>query len=1693
MQPKSFNTRMGLILGLALAGGTLVVPSSIVGSPALARASGSTTQEFTYQGKLTQNNVVVNGTADLRFTLWDASGLGVQIGPVLAANGVTVSNGLVTVLLDFGPGTFSGDGRWLEVEARFPAGVGSFETLTPRQSITPTPYALYSLNPGPTGPQGPAGPQGDPGATGATGAQGPQGDPGATGATGAQGPQGDPGIPGAPGAQGPIGPMGPQGIPGLQGIQGVAGPQGAAGISSARYIVDAGGSGTHTTIQDAINAAVADGFGPASPTVVLVRPGTYVENVSLVGGVNLQSSVSGKSFSTQIQGTVTHAGPGVVAMNAIDVSAPANADAITVSGGTPFQQLYLADSVAYSSGTGRSLVLGTTGASSGVIIDNVNLRVTSGGGVPVVVTAGALQGRGGTFWPVSPNTTAIDLSGTGVAFLSASDIFGQVAASGASAFSLGNSQIRTGTVPGVVDTTTGNVLLASTGFNTFTAGNVATTDGVGGMFYTQLTYTAPGQGMPPSAVLLPGSGPTGPAGPQGPTGATGAQGPQGLAGPAGPQGPAGADGLNGADGMDGAQGPQGDPGPAGATGATGAQGPQGPAGATGAQGPAGAVGVNGADGMDGAQGPQGDPGPAGATGATGAQGPQGPAGATGPQGPAGADGLNGADGAAGPQGPQGDPGTAGPDLVCVATMPAVQVVPSGTPTALILSTESLNTGGASMHDTAVNPSRIYATTPGRYIVSAGVNFGAGPYGWGSAGTVRTIAIRKNGVDEVINQAHREPRLDFGEANVAVSHIVDLQPGDYVELLVHHDIYTLPITGVDVIGQMAMQLLTTGQQGPQGIQGPAGADGATGAQGPAGVNGLNGADGAQGPQGDPGPAGATGATGAQGPQGPAGATGAQGPAGADGLNGADGMDGAQGPQGDPGPTGATGATGATGPQGPIGLTGPAGADGATGPQGPIGLTGPAGADGATGATGPQGPAGATGAQGPAGADGLNGADGAAGPQGPAGADGSTGPQGPQGDPGPAGSNAPFTITGQDAAYDLSGTLAIGGISGSARLDVFNDTLAYAARIQNDTPSGTALVVHGGASYGVAANVGGAVTPALLPIGVSGIAQARQGTTADGIATGVYGEANRRMQASPFVTLRGVHGHTSSSAPTSAGVYGTALGETPDDSAGVWGVGSGDFGVGVRSTGMLQIIGTPGATGLIFPDGSTQYTATLVGPAGPAGADGAVGPQGPAGADGAAGAQGPQGPAGADGLNGADGMDGAQGPQGDPGPAGATGATGAQGLQGVAGPAGPQGPAGADGAVGPQGPAGADGATGAQGLQGVAGPAGPQGPAGADGAVGPQGPAGADGAAGATGPQGPTGSTGATGPAGASPWGLSGPHTTYTAGAVLVGTVTWDGVSSMNVESATSHALKGLSTAASGGGSGVWGESNAFDGQGVLAINNSITDGYALRAFNNHAGASAFSGAVYGGTPSGGTGARFEVGAGGGGGVGVVAANFSTSGGGIGLAGSTEDATGWAGVFNGGQGVRITGASSRLQFNDGSSLTSVNNAITSANIQNITRSIYVPASAFDFSGGFGTVQFAAQPFRSVRGGILDNTTAFPYGSTSFVIPNDFVGTTLTGLELIWATDEGTAGRSTSIEIYSDKTSDVTGPADILTPNGGAILNNGAQSAIITSPVPFGLTGVTAGDVIALTILRNGFIDSNQGNVYIVGIRINYTADR
>src|SRR5208283_2027691 len=55
----------------------------------------------------------------------------------------SVTNGLFTVLIDFGPGVFSGQSNWLEIAVET-NGVTTFTTLSPRQELTPVPYAIFA-------------------------------------------------------------------------------------------------------------------------------------------------------------------------------------------------------------------------------------------------------------------------------------------------------------------------------------------------------------------------------------------------------------------------------------------------------------------------------------------------------------------------------------------------------------------------------------------------------------------------------------------------------------------------------------------------------------------------------------------------------------------------------------------------------------------------------------------------------------------------------------------------------------------------------------------------------------------------------------------------------------------------------------------------------------------------------------------------------------------------------------------------------------------------------------------------------------------------------------------------------------------------------------------------------------------------------------------------------------------------------------------------------------------------------------------------------------------------------------------------------------------------------------------------------------------------------------------------------------
>jgi hypothetical protein len=105
--------------------------------PRLASAQGTA---LTYQGRLDQNGTPANGMYDLAFVLFGTNTGGTAVAPPQTNNAVPVDNGLFTVALDFGP-NFPGADRWLEISARTNS-TGDFVTLSPRQKLTATPYAV---------------------------------------------------------------------------------------------------------------------------------------------------------------------------------------------------------------------------------------------------------------------------------------------------------------------------------------------------------------------------------------------------------------------------------------------------------------------------------------------------------------------------------------------------------------------------------------------------------------------------------------------------------------------------------------------------------------------------------------------------------------------------------------------------------------------------------------------------------------------------------------------------------------------------------------------------------------------------------------------------------------------------------------------------------------------------------------------------------------------------------------------------------------------------------------------------------------------------------------------------------------------------------------------------------------------------------------------------------------------------------------------------------------------------------------------------------------------------------------------------------------------------------------------------------------------------------------------------------------
>lgn len=112
-------------------------------------ASAQLDPTFSYQGRLDQNGTPLTGSVDLFIEPYNSASGGSPLATALILDGVQVNDGLFTVEVDLGPGVFLGDPIFLSIGVRDDA-VGDasvttgFTTLSPRQSVLPTPYALHA-------------------------------------------------------------------------------------------------------------------------------------------------------------------------------------------------------------------------------------------------------------------------------------------------------------------------------------------------------------------------------------------------------------------------------------------------------------------------------------------------------------------------------------------------------------------------------------------------------------------------------------------------------------------------------------------------------------------------------------------------------------------------------------------------------------------------------------------------------------------------------------------------------------------------------------------------------------------------------------------------------------------------------------------------------------------------------------------------------------------------------------------------------------------------------------------------------------------------------------------------------------------------------------------------------------------------------------------------------------------------------------------------------------------------------------------------------------------------------------------------------------------------------------------------------------------------------------------------------------
>jgi len=364
---------------------------------------------------------------------------------------------------------------------------------------------------------------------------------------------------------------------------------------------------------------------------------------------------------------------------------------------------------------------------------------------------------------------------------------------------------------------------------------------------------------------------------------------------------------------------------------------------------------------------------------------------------------------------------------------------------------------------------------------------------------------------------------------------------------------------------------------------------------------------------------------------------------------------------------------------------------------------------------------------------------------------------------------------------------------------------------------------------------------------------------------------------------------------------------------------------------------------------------------------------------------------------------------------------------------------------------------QGLQGL------QGPAGADGAPGAQGPQGPQGLQGPPGADGAPGAPGADGEDGLNCWDLDG-----------------DGIQDPEEDINNDTFWNALDCAGAQGPQGVQGPAGANGTDGAPGAQGP----QGLQGPQGPPGANGADGAPGAQGPQGIQGVQGPAGPPGTtdwNGLTNVPAGFSDN---------VDDDT----TYSAGSGLSLSGTTFSIPSSGVTTAMIGDEQVTAAKIANRTRSIYLAGQAMvgNADTGTGRVNFGA----STDAGAYTRTMTdggSPTLTTTLVVPQDFVSGAVPSVTIYWGTDEGTGGRSATINVRFDNVTAISGSGSGVSSRGS--FTSGATQGAITSNTVSSFTGSptwSPGDVVVLNLSRTTS-DSNQGNVYIYGVKFDYTADQ